>query len=62
MTIFVVKTRLITSLKFHPVFKTGKQKIELNQKKFVKELRIWYGVYLLFMHVIKMKRLIFYDI
>lgn len=54
MTIFVVKTRIITSLKFHPVFKTGKQKIELNQKKFVKDLRIWYGVYLLFMHVIKM--------
>lgn len=33
MTIFVVKTRLITSLKLHPVFKTGKKKIELNKKK-----------------------------
>lgn len=49
MTIFVVKTRLITSLKFHPVFKTGKQKIELNQKKFVtcKDLRI-YGMVFIF--------------
>lgn len=57
MTIFVVKTRLITSLKLHPVFKTGKKKWSWIKKKYVKDLRIWYGVNLLFMHVTK-----FYDI
>lgn len=36
MTIFVVKTRLITSLKLHPVFKTGKQKLSWIKKSLLR--------------------------
>lgn len=62
MIIFVVKIRLIIFLKFYLVFKIGKKKLSWIKKKYVKDLRIWYGVYFLFMYVIKMKWLIFYDI